>query len=312
MGFCYLLLKKLRTGVLNTQQLRQSLIAGLTLLALIGIANYFLNWHGEIKALILPIFDHPALIDFSLNPAEGRAWGPALNPNLLGLLMSLGIPLLLSETAKQKNSSLRLGYGVITAILWMALIVSFSRAAWLGACAALLWMLISPLTRRISFTWIGSILLLLMHPAIQTRLESLFRAEHSTNQLRREIWLAGWHMLEANWFSGIGILNFDWIYPLYQIADRGTAHLHLALLQIAVESGLFFCLSLVFLLLLLFKSARPHPEIQASGIALAIFCCFDYPLADLRIQVVLMLLLSIVLYHRNTAPPKTSAPQTEF
>jgi O-antigen ligase len=282
--FCLWLYSGLQQGLLTVPQLERTLITSLCVLAVIATANYFADWHGQLRALPLPLFDRPFLIDLSLEPARGRASGPALNPNLLGLVMAMGLSLAL------KHSPLRAG------LLLLALGVSFSRAAWLGGLSALLWLVCFRQSRKTASFALGAAAASLVLPGVQQRLMSLMRYEHSTNLMRTEIWQAGFKLLSDFPWSGVGILNVEQLYPAYQIATRGSAHLHHIPLQIAVESGLPFSLGLA---LLLFQLIKPLTAESAPWLCLMIFGCFDYPLADLRVQAILMILLALRLQARS-------------
>lgn len=300
-----------KKGRLDVAGLRQFWLWGLGALAVVALFNYFADWHGHFQLLQLPYFDRPYLLDLSLAPAEGRAGGPALNPNLLGLLMALGWPLALKEVIEARPWPKRLAWIGLCLLLLMAAGVSFSRSAWLALLAAqLLLLTASPALRSASlFSLVletGSLFL----PLSQSRIHSLFAAEHSTNALRLQIWQAGLRILQDFWLTGTGLLQFEYVYPAYQIADRGSAHLHNTALQIAVESGLPFALCLGYLALQLFLSARKQPEIQAAWLALAVFACFDFPLADLRVQISLATVLALQLLGQSQLPAPAKSLRT--
>jgi hypothetical protein len=298
----YVFVHALHRGRLQAAFLCQVLLIGLGGLAGVALLNYFCHWHGHLQLVQLPIFDRPYLLDLSLAPATERASGPALNPNLLGLLMALGWPLALKEATQSRPWQKRLIWMGLCLLLLVATGVSFSRSAWLALLAAQLILLTAtPALRSASLISLASETALLLLPQVQTRIQTLFAAEHSTNELRLQIWQAGFQMLQDFWLTGTGLLQFEQFYPAYQLADRGSAHLHNALLQIAVESGLLFALCLVYLSLRLFLSAGKQPEIQAAWLALGVFACFDFPLADLRVQVCLAILIALQL--AENSPP---------
>jgi len=299
---CYVFIHALHRSRLQAAFLRQVLLIGLGGLAGVALLNYFGNLHGHLQLWQLPYFDRPYLLDLSLAPATERASGPALNPNLLGLLMALGWPLALKEAAQSRPWQKRLIWVGFCLLLLVATGISFSRSAWLALLAAqLLLLTATPALRSASLISLASETALLLLPQVQTRIQTLFAAEHSTNELRLQIWQAGFKMLQDFWLTGTGLLQFEQFYPAYQLADRGSAHLHNALLQIAVESGLIFMVCLVYVSLRLFLNAGKQPEIQAAWLALGVFACFDFPLADLRVQVCLAILLALQ-YAGNSLP----------
>ncbi|MBT9546843.1 MAG: O-antigen ligase family protein [Candidatus Sericytochromatia bacterium] len=303
---CYVFIHAVHRGSFQAAYLRQFLLCGLGGLAGVALFNYFGHWHGHLQLWQLPFFDRPYLLDLSLAPATERAGGPALNPNLLGLLMALGWPLALKEATQSRPWQKRLIWVGFCLLLLVATGISFSRSAWLALLAAqLLLLTATPALRSASLVSLASETALLLLPQVQTRIQTLFAAEHSTNELRLQIWQAGFRMLQDFWLTGTGLLQFEQYYPAYQLADRGSAHLHNALLQITVESGLFFTLCLVYVSLRLFLNAGKQPEIQAAWLALGVFACFDFPLADLRVQVSLAILLALQL--AGNPPPTGDA-----
>ncbi len=293
---CSVFIHALHRGRLQTAFLRQVLLIGLGGLAGVALLNYFGNLHGHLQLWQLPYFDRPYLLELSLAPALERAGGPGLNPNLLGLLMVLGWPLALKEATQSRPWRKRMIWIGFCLLLFVATGISFSRSAWLALLAAqLLLLTASPALRSASLISLVSETALLLLPQVQTRIQTLFAAEHSTNELRLQIWQSGFKMLHDFWLTGTGLLQFEQFYPAYQLADRGSAHLHNALLQIAVESGLIFALCLAYVSLKLFLGAGKQPEIQAAWLALGVFACFDFPLADLRVQVCLAILIALQL-----------------
>jgi len=301
-------LSALQSGRLNRALLRQVWLWGLGALALVALLNYFGNWHGHLRLWQLPFFDRPYLLDLSLAPAQERAGGPALNPNLLGLLMALGWPLALKQATHSQARHAWLAWWGLCLLLLVAAGVSFSRSAWLALLAAQLILLTAPpALRSASGISLLSTTVLMFMPQAQSRIQTLFAAEHSTNELRWQIWQAGLKMFNDFWLTGTGLLHVEQVYPVYQIANRGSAHLHNALLQIAVESGLIFALCLAYFALKLFVNARRQPEIQAAWLALGVFACFDFPLADLRVLVCLASLIALQVIESTPASDKAKS-----
>jgi O-antigen ligase len=289
----------LSSGRIASQHLRWAFLMGACLLAMVGFCNYFGDWQGHFQAFELPFFDRPFLLDLSLAPALGRAGGPALNSNLLGLMMALAWPLAFFEYQNRKKKLARLLWAGICLLLLLVLGVSFSRGAWLGLFMAQLLLLTVPHLRKQSLIVLLLETALLLLPQSQGRINSLFRAEYSSNDLRMQIYMAGFQMLSDFWSSGTGILHVDLLYPAYQIADRGSAHLHNALLQIGVESGIFFALFVLCLAVILFYQARFEPVLQSVWLALIVFSCFDYPFADFRVQIFVAVLLALQIFERG-------------
>lgn len=81
--------------------------------------------------------DFLGLQSFTGRFEEGRRVAAFLvNPNMLGAVLAMGIPVPLLATIRAEGRRSRLGYAIVTFILTLALLYTFSRGAWLGLALA--------------------------------------------------------------------------------------------------------------------------------------------------------------------------------
>jgi O-antigen ligase len=88
-------------------------------------------------AQVLLHADFLGLQSFTGRFEEGRRVAAFLvNPNMLGAVLAMGIPVPLLATIRADQRRARLGYAIVTFILTLALLYTFSRGAWLGLALA--------------------------------------------------------------------------------------------------------------------------------------------------------------------------------
>ena len=88
-------------------------------------------------AQVLLHADFLGLQSFTGRFEEGRRVAAFLvNPNMLGAVLAMGIPVPLLATVRAEGRMTRLVYAVVTFILTLALLYTFSRGAWLGLALA--------------------------------------------------------------------------------------------------------------------------------------------------------------------------------
>ncbi|HHU81967.1 MAG TPA: O-antigen ligase family protein [Firmicutes bacterium] len=165
-----------------------------------------------------------------------RITGTLDNPNLFGMVLAFLSPLLLAGivTAGGGMRRRRLFYIFAGFLHAAALLLTFSRTAWLAAGTALLvfqgreW---KPLLLRLA---IMLLFVFLVFPPLRTRLYppgGLW--QDSTVAYRRQIWEASWELFKENPL-GTGSGGFQ----RADLLQHRTVHAHNQLLHIAVEQGI--------------------------------------------------------------------------
>lgn len=128
----------------------------------------------------------------------------------------------------------------------VALVLTFTRGAWLGFLAGMAGLMPVAGRRRSLTLIVASILFLLLvvvagSSTVGRQLSGLRNlADPTTVRERLYMWQSGVHMLGLNPVTGIGVGQVKRLYPRYalpQAAKRSTGHLHSSPLQVLVERG---------------------------------------------------------------------------
>jgi putative inorganic carbon (HCO3(-)) transporter len=204
-----------------------------------------------------------------------RAYGTFGQPNpyagYLGLSLPLAFGLLLTNwrelwegiRRRRWQQTLLLAVAATSlALMGIALVMSWSRGGWLGASAAVAFMLlISNRWGRMLFLAIAIALALslaagglgLLPPAILQRVTDALPYVAGIDLRTVEVndanwaliermahWQAGWQMFSASPWRGVGIGNYATVYPLYALPRwrDPLGHAHNYHLNIAAETGL--------------------------------------------------------------------------
>lgn len=188
----------------------------------------------------------------------GRVVSTLENPNMLAEYLILIFPLaacrfITRGTSVQRASALCAG-----ASIFVCLILTWSRGAWLGLLIAGLFFLLIWHRRAMYLIFAGvlSIPLLpfILPDSIVSRFTSIGNLADTSTSYRVNIWRGAVRMLEDFWYCGIGVGEPAWFttYPRYSLAAIEAApHSHNLYLQTWIESGIVgLCLLLAFIVLL--------------------------------------------------------------
>ncbi len=216
------------------ERLRQLLvtftISGL-LVCLYGIAQYLFGWDTQQAWM-----DEEMFTDIKM-----RIYSTLGNPNVLGEYILLVLPVSIGLFWVGKNLPQKITYGGISAILLVALILTFSRGCWIG----LLFAAAIFVTFSAGKLWGLGLIALPVIPAVLpesiiNRFTSIGNMKDSSTSYRVYIWMGTLAMIRDFWVSGIGMgdVAFKAVYPFYSYNGIVAPHSHNLLLQILVESGI--------------------------------------------------------------------------
>ena len=156
-----------------------------------------------------------------------------------GLLM-LVIGVALARTLFGRRE--RTWAALVMPALAVAVVLTFTRSAWVGACAAAALLLALKDLRLLAVLPIVAALFFTLAPAAVTkRFISMFDQNDPTSRDRVAMLSEGWHMIRAHPIVGIGPNMVQVLYSEYRVPDAVEAtnpHLHNVPVQIAAERGL--------------------------------------------------------------------------
>lgn len=154
--------------------------------------------------------------------------------------MMVAMSLLLIILAYMRRDRLSVMAAAMTSA---ALMVTFTRGAWIGWAAGLLIILLRRRARWLLYLLPVVILAVTFSPLpLFSRLVSTFDTEQASNLDRIRMVQAGAAIIEDYPLFGVGPSNIKEIYPLYRAADAPrfvVPHLHNNVVQIWAERGLF-------------------------------------------------------------------------
>jgi O-antigen ligase len=209
--------------------------------------------------------------------------------------------------------------GLCCVLPFTALLLTFTRGAYVGVVAALL--VYAAVRRPRVLLWVAPVLVvvyLLAPPGIRDRIRSTADLSDPTNRDRIAMARAGARMVRDAPVFGLGPEMVKRYYPLYRDPDAprwSVPHLHNNVIQIAAANGLFAAAAYVVLVgLFLARSAAlarrgDGPERAAlwagallAGSALAVAGLFEYNFGDTEVEMATLLVFAIPFSGAAKAP----------
>ena len=247
LGVYALMRQLLATAPLWWDRLTAALLAGELVTSVIGIRQLY----GDASAL--------ARWSDNNSVAEGtvRIYSTLENPNLLGGFLLPVLPLALVALLRWPGKARKLFALTALVLGLVALVLSYSRGAWMGMVAGLgtlalllVWRGIRdwpPLWRRtlpVLLLLGGAVVLVVLVTQVEplrVRVMSLVAGrEDSSNNFRMNVWTSVLQMIQARPWIGIGPGNsaFNLIYPLYQQPKFNALSAYSIPLELLVEAGI--------------------------------------------------------------------------
>lgn len=213
--------------------------------------------------------------------AEGVARARALygSPNNLGIYLARVLPLgaCLALWGARRRGLYAAAFGAMS----VALVLTFSLGAWVGAASALLFAALVGSRRRFALGIVGLVAVALLIGWIMElpRIASHFSLDAATWRWRTAVWQAGAAMALDHPFLGVGLDNFLKLYPQYMLPEAwpepNLSHAHNFLLDFWLSTGLLGLVGGVWLVARqgwrawgLWRRAAT-PQLRAVGLGLA-------------------------------------------
>ncbi len=291
----YLLIKGLllNSSKKNFIALWNVLIVIATITSLIGIYQYIIGVEP------LATWEDPTSENL-----HTRVYSTLGNPNLLaGYLIGILPMSIIMQFEKKINPWNRLLNLLSSIIIFICLIFTGSRGAYLGLFAGLGFSLIVCINylsnklkkkdRVVAFCGLFSLLIivsslvLFLFPVVAERISTIFTLrENTSNSYRVNVWLSCLQMLKDNWLVGIGPGNstFRLAYGLYMISGFDALAAYNVFLEIGIELGIVGFL--IFSLIILISFLKLHTlfwnqkNIFALGIFISIISLLTHGVFD--------------------------------
>ncbi len=297
------------------EKLGQWFVAGMTLQAILGIAQFFLqrvfasSWLG--MASHLP-WELGASVVETGTGRYLRAYGSFPHPNILAayLVIALVILVWLYERRPQMWKFSFLYHGAFL-LFSTALFFTFSRAAWLALAGAGIFWLLGKMKRKatgvskVGIAMIGYLVFLglLYAPLLHSRVAALGRLETKSTHERVASLIEGERLAFRHFLTGVGIGNYTFaVYNEVDSKRKGWDYqpVHNAFLLIVAETG---AVGLIVFLGVLWMGRKYFPMLLAP---LVILLFFDHFLWSLYPGV--MLFWFTLGFTRMTATPESNEP----
>jgi O-antigen ligase len=164
-----------------------------------------------------------------------------------------------------------------------ALLLTFTRSAWLGFVVAIFVVIVSSRPRLLA--WAAPLLVIFLIAApvdMFGRLISSFSTQQESNLDRIRMFQAGEEIIRDHPLFGVGPANVKPLYPLYRLPDSPrfrTPHLHNNLVQIWAERGVLALAAYVLLIVLFLRECArawrtPARRWAQAGVAAAVALTF--------------------------------------
>jgi O-antigen ligase len=219
----------------------------------------------------------------------------------------------------------RLWAALIMPAVFVALALTFSRNAWVGACAGISFLLILRDFRLVGLLPVAAAIFLAFAPAqIANRLYSTFNLNDPTNRDRLAMMHSGFRIIKDDPLTGVGPDMVIQVYPHYrdpEATKQLNPHLHNVPLQIAAERGLPALGIWIWFIVVLMRDcyrrfrSSPIPSIGAAALAAIVAMLaagmFEYNFGDSEFLMIFLLLVTLPYAADRTpaAPALRRSPQ---
>lgn len=309
-GLGYFITFIVATWTVNTpgrlKQLHKALFGLATAMAIFGLVVYAFNWHFA--------WHLTRDVAVRIGTPDRRINSVMFHPNLLAgfLVLALGAGLgLFHQIADWPRKA---GYGTALGLVALCLLLTGSRAGWIGG-GFLLVAFGTVVDRRWLFAVGGAVVTAFLgfSGMIDGRLASLMASNPGFDKYRLYVWLATWHMIQARPLTGWGPGMWQAVYPLFRLPQEthNLPHAHDYYLQIAAEFGTPVLLALVALIVWVCvtgwrttRRTQYHLPVVATALAVAgygLVNLFDYTLGEGRNAMAFFLLVGGVEAARRMA-----------
>lgn len=191
--------------------------------------------------------------------------------------------------------------------LLVALALTFTRSAWVGACAAIALLMLIRDRRLLALLPVAvALFIALAPPRVTDRMRSMFDPNDPTNRDRIAMLHSGARMIRDRPLTGVGPNMIEQVYPAYRdpgAVEAVNVHLHNVPVQIAAERGLPALLIWAsFIAVLLRDMVRmlrtsPHPSLPAAGLAAIVAMLaaglFEYNFGDSEFLMLFLVLVTL-------------------
>jgi len=303
------------TDFVKAKLLIRYFIIGLIAPSLLAIWQFFTQSTLSSKYFGLAYHASNVLGDSVIETSAGRflrAYGSFDHPNILGGMMALGIILVLySSLRKEINRNERLFYFISFSLFYLALLVSFSRAAWLALLVSASFILLSAWRRgkfqkkliALFIILAVGILVAVINPSRELflgRMQTGSRLEIKSID-ERELYLEQSEKVNTqNPFMGTGVGNY--ILELQEIIPGQQSWyyqpVHNYWLLAWAEIGVFGLIAIILFWLTIFKAGLKN-GLWSIVLALGVLSLLDHWLWTQNLGILVFFMVAGLLFRED-------------
>jgi O-antigen ligase len=303
------------TDFVKAKQVIRYFIVGLIAPSLLAIWQFFTQSTFASKYFGLAYHASNILGDSVIETSAGRflrAYGSFDHPNILGGIMVIGLILsLYSSLRKEINRNERLFYLISFSIFYLALLVSFSRAAWFALLVSMPFILFNAWRRgkfQKKLIALFIILLVGISVAVINPSRDLFLGRTQTDSRleiksidERELYLEqAKKVIAQNTFMGTGVGNY--ILELQKIIPGQASWyyqpVHNYWLLALAEIGVFGLIAIILFWLAIFKLGLKN-GLWPIVLALGIFSLIDHWLWTQNLGILVFFIVAGLLFRKD-------------
>lgn len=219
------------------------------------ITAFFMSCYGISQYFTLGTTSK-AWVDVNLNPdLKTRVVGTFGNPNVFAEYLEHILPTAIALVFAYRKWMNKAIVTFFAAVMFLCLILTSSRGAWLGFVAAMLLFVILKLFKYIPIFIAGGILIIPLAPrVILQRINTIGNVQDTSNAYRLYIWEGTINMIKDFWITGVGYGYWAFRNTFYEYSIKGSKawHSHNMYLEIMAEMGIFGVLTFGWVIISLF------------------------------------------------------------
>jgi len=223
-----------------------------------------------------------AWVDVELNPdVKTRVVGTFGNPNVFAEYLEHILPVAITLIFVYKKWMNKLIMFIMAGTMFICLLMTFSRGAWLGFAFAALLFVILKMAQYIPLFIAGSIAAIPLLPKVVIqRISTIGNVQDTSNAYRTYIWEGTINMIKDFWVTGVGYgyWAFKNTFLEYGIKGSKAWHSHNMYLEIMAEMGIFGMLTFAWVVFSIFvttiKFARKTKDRYFSYVSVGLLCGF--------------------------------------
>ncbi|SHI98342.1 O-antigen ligase family protein [Lutispora thermophila] len=245
------------------------------------ITAFILSIYGIIQYFTLGTTSK-AWVDMNLNPdVKTRVVGTFGNPNVFAEYLEHILPVAITLVFVYRKWMNKITMSLIAGTMFICLLMTFSRGAWLGfACAAMLFVILK-MAKYIPLFIAGSIAAIPLLPQVVIqRISTIGNVQDTSNAYRTYIWEGTINMIKDFWVTGVGYgyWAFKNTFLEYGIKGSKAWHSHNMYLEIMAEMGIFGILTFAWVVLSIFvttiKFSKKTKDRYFSYVSIGLLCGF--------------------------------------